>query len=155
MRKKLIFLIIIILMISTFILQASIMESKKKAVALVNKGIEHIQNVGEEQAYKDFSNKEDGFVDGEYYIFVVDFNGVTLAHGGNPALVGKSLLELKDPNGVYFIKEFINVAKKKGEGWVNYKWSNPQTKKIGKKSSYVKTIKKTNYFLGCGIYLKK
>jgi cytochrome c len=128
--------------------------AKKKAVDLVNKGIAHIKKAGQENAFADFSDTKGGFVNGEYYLFVVDFDGLTLAHGGNPALVGKSLLELKDADGKFFIKEFIKAVKAKGAAWVDYKWSNPTTKKVEPKSTYVKRMAGKNYFLGCGIYLQ-
>ncbi len=128
--------------------------AKKKAVDLVNKGIAHIKKVGEEKAFKDFTDKNGGFVNGEYYLFIVNFDGLTLAHGGNPALVGKSLLELKDADGKFFIKEFIKATKEKKAAWVDYKWSNPTTKKVEPKSTYVKKMEDKEYFLGCGIYLQ-
>jgi cytochrome c len=128
---------------------------KKKAVDLIQKAIEHIKKVGKDQAFKDFTNKDGGFVDGSFYIFAVDFKGLTLAHGGNPALVGQSMFELKDADGKFFIQDFIKVAKEKGSAWVDYKWSNPTTKKVEPKSTYVKRVEGTEYFLGCGIYLKK
>jgi cytochrome c len=127
--------------------------SKIKAVELIEKAINHITEIGSEQAFKDFSNKEGVFVDGSYYIFVVDFEGLTLAHGGNPGLVGMSMFELQDADGKLFIQEFIKVAKEKGSDWVDYKWSNPTTKKVESKSTYVQRIADTDYFLGCGIYL--
>jgi cytochrome c len=130
-------------------------KAKKKAMDLIDKGIAYINKAGKEKAFKDFTDKNGGFVDGEFYIFVVDFKGLTLAHGGNPALVGQSMFELKDSDGKLFIQEFIKLAKEKGEGWVDYKWSNPTTKKVEPKSTYIKTIKGADYFLGCGIYLEK
>jgi signal transduction histidine kinase len=36
-------------------------------------------------------------------------------------------------------------------GWVDYKWINPETKKIGDKSSYVLPVS-ADVFVGCGIY---
>lgn len=126
---------------------------KKSAVDLVNRGIVYIQQNGQTKAFKEFTNKKGDFVKGQLYIFVVDFNGLTLAHGGNEKLVGKNMMDLKDADNVYFIREMAKIAKKKGEGWVNYNWPNPQTKKIEKKSSYVKKMPGDNFFLGCGIYI--
>jgi cytochrome c len=37
-----------------------------------------------------------------------------------------------------------------GKGWVDYSWTNPETKKIQAKSSYV--AKAGEIFVGCGIY---
>jgi cytochrome c len=121
-----------------------------EAKTLVDKGIAYVQSNGKEKAFSEFSNPKGQFVDRDLYIFVVDFNGITLAHGGNSKLVGKDMNELKDADGKFFIKECIEVVKTKGNGWVDYKWQNPVTKKIEPKSTYVQ--KNEDYFLGCGIY---
>jgi signal transduction histidine kinase len=128
--------------------------AKRKAVTLVDRGVAHIKQVGKDQAFKDFTAKAGGFIEGEYYIFVVDHKGLTLAHGGNAGLVGQSMYELRDADGKLFIQEFIRMSKSKGMGWVDYKWSNPVTKKVEAKSTYVKRMEGTEYFLGCGIYLE-
>jgi signal transduction histidine kinase len=120
------------------------------ATALVQKAESFIQANGKDTAFIEFTNRQGQFVNGDLYIFAVDFNGVTLAHGGNAKLVGKAMLGLKDAGGKYFIKEFIKVAKAEGNGWVDYKWVNPQTKKIENKSTFVQKV--DDYFIGCGIY---
>jgi signal transduction histidine kinase len=155
MKKIYIFMIIFIFLFNSFlsIYSDSVRDRKNKAERLVKDAIKLIKKNGLEAAIPKFHDKSGNFIDGEYYIFIVDFNGITLAHGGNQALVGKNMMDLKDPDGVFFIKEFIKIAKEKTKGWVNYKWPNPQTKKIERKSSYVQSIPGENYFLGCGIYL--
>ena len=70
--------------------------------------------------------------------------------GANPALVGKNLIDLKDQNGKFLIRELAATAKNPGAGWVDYKWPNPNTKLIEAKSSYVERI--GDYFVGVGIY---
>lgn len=126
----------------------------KKAKALVKKGISHIKKVGKETAFEDFNNREAAFVDGEFYLFIVDFNGLTLSHGGNVSLVGKEMWDLRDPDGIYFIREFIKVAKEQESGWVVYKWSNPVSEKVEDKCSFVQAVEGENMFVGCGFYKK-
>jgi cytochrome c len=150
--KKRIFVLLVFMM--TMGISMSYADDKTKAVELVNKGIDYLQKNGEENAFKEFTDKNKMFSQGELYIFVVDFNGMTLAHGGNGALVGKSMFDLKDSDGNYFIRKFIEIAKANGSGWSDYKWSNPKTKKIEDKSTYVKRVPGKDYFLGCGIYKK-
>ena len=123
----------------------------QEAEEMVNKAIEHVNTVGKDQAYEDFSNKAEGFSKDDLYIFVVDNDGVTLAHGGNPKLAGKNMAQLKDADGTFFIQNMIDLAKN-GGGWVDYKWTNPTTKKVQNKSTYVLPIPGENAFLGCGIY---
>jgi cytochrome c len=124
--------------------------STDEAKALVDKGVAFIKAEGKEKAFTEFTDQKGKFIDRDLYIFVVDFKGITLAHGGNAKLVGKDMGELKDADGKFFIKEFIALAKTKGSGWVDYKWANPVTKKIEPKSTYVQKV--DEYFLGCGIY---
>jgi len=124
----------------------------KEAEALVKKAAAYIEANGKEKAFAEFTDPKGKFTDRDLYIFVVDFNGLTLAHGGNSKLVGKEMSELKDADGKFFIKEFIKLAKTKGSGWVDYKWENPVTKKIEQKSTYIQRQRQEDYFLGCGIY---
>jgi hypothetical protein len=152
MKKQILFLSLSMLLVSFIMAYA---DDRGNAVSLVSKGIQFIKTKGEAAAFKEFTSKSGRFTKGELYIFVVDFKGLTLAHGGNDKLVGKSMYDLKDSDGVFFIRRFIDVAKEKGEGWIDYKWSNPTTKKIEDKTTFVKRMPGTEYIHGCGIYKKK
>lgn len=151
--KRLLAIIPALLVICTLVYGAETAKGMSdKAVDLVNKGAAYIKAQGKDKALAEFSNPKGKFVNGELYLFVVDFKGLTLAHGGNTNLIGKNQMELMDADGKYFIKEFINIASTKGAGWVDYKWSNPVTKKVQNKSTYVKKIDDMEAFIGCGIY---
>ena len=121
-----------------------------EAKSLVDKAAAYIKANGKDKAFAEFTNQKGQFVDRDLYIFAVDFKGLTLAHGGSAKLVGRDMFGLKDADDKFFIQNFIDIAKTKGSGWVDYKWANPVTKKIEKKSTYV--FKVDDYFLGCGIY---
>lgn len=123
--------------------------SQQEATALVKKAVAHMKASGKEKAYADFTSGSQ-FKDRDMYVFVVDFNGVVLAHGANPKLVEKNLLELKDSDGKYFAREFIQTAKTKGSGWVDYKWPNPVTKAIEQKTTYVERV--DDMLVACGVY---
>jgi signal transduction histidine kinase len=60
------------------------------------------------------------------------------------------MLELRDPDGKFFIKELIAMAASNGKGWVDYKITDPVTKQLGHKSTYV--VRYENLVIGCGIY---
>lgn len=125
--------------------------SKDEAPALVQRAVELVKTVGKEKAFQAFNDTTGPFVKGELYIFVVDYNGDTLSHGGNSKLIGKNMKGLKDADGKAFIQAMIEESKK-GGGWVDYKWTNPTTKKIQEKTSYVLPLPGLNAFAGCGIY---
>jgi signal transduction histidine kinase len=121
-----------------------------EAEALVKKAIEYIKANGKDKAFAEFTNPKGTFTDRDLYIFVYDMDGKVLAHGQNPKMIGKDLSDLTDPDGKLFVKERIKIAKTKGNGWQNYKFSNPLTKKIEDKTAYIE--KYENYIVGSGAY---
>ncbi|MBA4418961.1 MAG: histidine kinase [Syntrophus sp. (in: bacteria)] len=121
-----------------------------EAKAMVEKAAAFMKANGKEKAFQAFSDQKGQFVKDDLYIFVLDLKGVTLAHGGNPKLVGKDMSGLKDSNDKPFIKEMLDAAKAKGAGWFDYSWTNPTTKKVQPKSTYYQKV--DDVMLGCGIY---
>ena len=128
------------------------MGTAKDAMALVDKAVAYYKANGKDKAYPEFNNKSGQFVNKDLYIFVMDWNGTLLAHGANEKLINQPTGDLKDSDGKYFMREMVKVAQTKGTGWVDYKWTNPVTKKIEQKSSYVKRVGNENLLIGCGIY---
>jgi hypothetical protein len=125
-------------------------QNKKDAEALVKKAVTYYRSVGKDKALLDFSDARGKFVDGEMYVTVDDPTGKCLAHGANLKMVGKNWLELKDADGKAFIKERIEIANTKGSGWQTYKWTNPTTKQIETKSTFVQ--KTDGVIFSCGVY---
>jgi signal transduction histidine kinase len=127
--------------------------SKDEAKALADSAWEHVKKVGKDQAFKDFSTDKANWTRKDLYVLATDFNGVTLAHGGNARLVGKGMLGVKDANGEAFVTKMIAAAQSPaGSGWVDYDWPHPQTKKIEGKSTYVRKLPGGDGFVGVGIY---
>jgi len=123
-----------------------------EAKAMVEKAVAFIKANGKDKAFTEFTDQKGQFVKDDLYIFVIDTQGMTLAHGGSPKLVGKDMSGLKDADGKFFIKELIDAAGAKGNGWSDYKWTNPASKKIEPKSTYFQKV--DNLIVGCGIYKK-
>ncbi|MES2949597.1 MAG: cache domain-containing protein [Pseudomonadota bacterium] len=123
-----------------------------EAVALVKKAVAYLKANGKEKAYAEISNTAGQFVSKDLYLFVYGLtDGLNYAHGANPKMVGKNLMELKDGNGVFIVKEFIKTANgKTGTGWIDYQWPNPITKAMESKSTYVEKV--GDVLIGCGIY---
>lgn len=126
--------------------------SKEEAKALAEAAAAHIAKVGAEKALQDFTSDKTQWTRKDLYVFVNDLDGITRAHGGNDKLVGKTVIGLKDQNGKTFIKEMIDLAASKGEGWVDYDWTNPVTKKVEGKTTYVKRVAGANLMIGVGVY---
>ncbi|HOP85105.1 MAG TPA: methyl-accepting chemotaxis protein [Syntrophorhabdaceae bacterium] len=122
----------------------------QEAEELLHQAIKYYKTHGKEKAFKEFNDRQGQFVKKDLYIFVQDENGKLFVNPFNTALLGKSCFELKDAEGKYFVKEMINTAKKKGSGWVDYKWMDPTTGKVSLKSAYC--LKVDDYIFSCGIY---
>lgn len=121
----------------------------EEAIAMVKKGVAFVKANGKEKAFAEFSNMKGQFVDRDLYVMVYDMEGNNKAHGSNPKLIGKNLLEIKDADGKFIVKGLIEVAGK-GKGWYDYKWPNATTKAVEPKSTYVEKVE--DVLIGVGIY---
>ena len=119
---------------------AAFAASKDEAVAMVKKAVAYVKQNGQEKSLAEFNKTEGQFVNGELYVVVLDTNGVVLADGNKPKLVGKALIEVKDVNGKAFVREELEIAKNKGAGWVDFVWFNPVTKAMAPRSSYFEKV---------------
>ena len=97
----------------------------------------HFQAVGPEKAIADFNDPAGPFIDRELFVVVYSPENKIVGGIGVPALLGKDATTLKDMEGRLFGKEIIDLAHAQGSGWVDYRMSNPLTRKVGLKTSYV------------------
>lgn len=146
------FVLLILQFLAAGLVSAQERGTADQAKALVERGLAHVKAVGVDKAAEDFSAKDGKWHEKDLYVFVQKFDGTTVAHGGNKALVGKNMTDLKDANGQTFIRTMIETAKAKGSGWVDYMWTNPQSKKVEPKSTYVVKIPDFDGLIGVGIY---
>jgi cytochrome c len=133
----------------TVIAQASPQDDAK---ALAEKAAAYMKANGKDKAIAEINNPSGQFVKGELYVYAQGFDGIILAHGGNTKLVGQNHLEVKDPTGKFFVKEQLALVKSKGSGWVEYSWTNPATKKVQPKKTWVQRIEGADIWVGCGIF---
>ncbi len=131
--------------------------TKEEARAMIEKAAGWYQEFGREKTLAEItlagSEQRGAFIDRDLYIFAYDFNGLVLAHGANPKLIGKNLFNFQDADGRYLIRGLIDTAEK-GCGWYYYKWSNPITKKIEEKMAYVLKLD-DSLWIGAGVYGKQ
>ena len=74
-----------------------------KSARVMKKAVAYLKKNGNEKGFAEFNKNPGPFVKGELYIFAFTPKGETLAHGGNPKLVGKVMYDLKDSDGKYFV----------------------------------------------------
>jgi len=115
-----------------------------KAAALIkDKGVD---------AGREAFHAEGEFRHGEVYVNVVSDKGVRLIYPPKPTAENMDVLDAQDVDGKYLIKDIIEVAKTKGEGWVQYRWMNPTTNKIAEKITFVKSVPERQVIVYVGIY---
>lgn len=110
--------------------------TKPEAEAMVKKGVAFIKANGAEKAYAEFNQKGGKFSDRDLYLVVYGLDGVVRAHGSNPKMIGKNMLEFKDIDGKAFVRERVELGKAKPAFWQEYKFTNPENKKIEPKVAY-------------------
>ncbi|UTJ05343.1 sensor histidine kinase [Arcobacter roscoffensis] len=91
------------------------------------------------------------------YIFLFDKKGVSLTHY-KKEYIGKNRINEKNDKGQYFVKDILNLAEEKGEGFYEYQATiNPSTNnmKNSKKVSFIKEFEDWNWVIGTGFYLDK
>ena len=87
------------------------------------------------------------------YFWINDLSPTMIMHPIKPALDGKNLSEVKDPNGVYLFNEMVKVSKADGEGMVEYSWAKPDSKEPVPKMSYVMLFEEWGWVDGTGEYI--
>jgi len=132
--------------------QAQDRGSREEAKALVNAAVAHVKEVGADKAFDDFTKDKATWTKKDLYIVAHDISGSVKAHGANEKMVGKNIINLKDPTGKELVKECTAVAVNSGEGWCDYQWIHPQTKKMDDKSSFIKRVPGTDFLVLVGVY---
>lgn len=114
-----------------------------EAVKMVKKGVQYIKANGREKAYAEFTSKDSKFKERDLYLVVYGLDGKVWAHGQNPRMVGKVVIDLKDIDGKEFVRERTELAKTNASFWQDYKFTNPVTKKIEPKRMYCERLDDT------------
>ena len=119
--------------------------------AFVEKAVAFARTNDKDKALAAFTAPGGEFHDGELYIYAYDFSGKVIAHGGDPALVGKNLIEMTDPNGLPVIEDLVRLAES-GSGWLYFMWGNPlNDNRVEPKLGYVMKVDH-DWFVGSGTY---
>jgi len=90
---------------------------------------------------------------GKEYFWINDLTPRMIMHPIKPELDGTDLSENKDPRGTYLFREFANICREKGEGFVPYLWPKPGASEPVEKISYVKLYEPWGWVIGSGIYV--
>lgn len=119
----------------------------REAAALIN-------SKGVEAAIEKISDQKGPFVWKDSYVFLMNLDGKMLAHPFKPELTKKDhVLLMTDPTDKPLFVHFVNLAKSKGEGWVDYMWPKPGKSTPQKKITYIYRVPGTDLFVGAGVYV--
>lgn len=123
-----------------------------EAVALVQRASQFRANFSSKDAFlRALTDKTNGFLDRDMYVFVLDSRGTYLAFAGNAAKVGTRVQDVPGIDGDGLTRDIVARAAD-GGGWVEYDITNPTTGKVQTKMSFVEPV--DDVYLGCGVYKK-
>jgi cytochrome c len=122
----------------------------KDAKALLDKAVAYYKANGQEKAFAAFNDTKGKFVHYDLYIYVLNLKGDVISHGANAKLIGQHLIDLKDSDGKKFVRAIVDGANATGTGTMDYKWTNPTSKKIEQKSTFFEKV--GDVILICGYY---
>lgn len=125
--------------------------SPEQVKALVQDAVTLISRDGLDKARQVF-HQSGAFRHDDIYVNVIDMDGVWRVYPPQPGGEGKSVLGVQDADGKFLVQDIIALAKKNGEGWISYRWLNPETKKIQLKQSFVKRVPGKDLVVYVGIY---
>ncbi len=128
--------------------------TKGEIIAKVKEAATMITNKGQDTAFKEINNQKGKFVWKDTYVFVFDLEGTLVARAFRQQGIGQNLTNWQDKSSPpkQPIKEMVDLAKDKGEGWVEYMYPKPNEEAPSRKVSYIYRVPGQNFFVGAGIY---
>jgi cytochrome c len=148
-RYKYFLLMFLALMLAPGLSRAVSQATPDEAKAMAIKAADYLKSVGPDKAFAAFDAAAGPWHDRDLYVTVENDQGIMVAHGTNPGLIGRSVLALRDVDGKPFNHDIQAI---KTTGWVAYKWQDPLTKTVGPKRMY--NIRVGHYIVGVGAYVK-
>jgi len=94
------------------------------------------------------------FNKGKGYYFATAKNGIEQLFADHPEYEGTNIIDIRDANGKYIIRDMIDIVNTIGEDFYAYVWTKPG--EVGnnyEKISYVKEFKPFGWMIGTGIYV--
>lgn len=121
----------------------------KAAEAMLERAVGYLKKNGDKRAYAAFNNPKGGFVQGQYYVYVVGMDGTMYANGGAPGvLAGKNAFDLHDAAGKPLIRELLEAASKADTGQIEYRWLNRADNRVENKIAKFRKVGKQVVVVG-------
>lgn len=127
-------------------------EQEARAHKLLNSAVEYYRTQGD-AAFAAFSRQGE-FIDGEYYVFVVDGQGTMLASGGSSAvLIGRDVSKAIEPE---LNSAFKTALSRQEDGQVRsaeYRWMNVRDGRVERKKVFYQRV--GDRIIAVGLYLPR
>ncbi|MBL0713647.1 MAG: cache domain-containing protein [Desulfosarcina sp.] len=89
------------------------------------------------------------------YFWINDFRPQLIMHPYREDLLGKDVSDYQDQNGKYLFRDFINVVRQHGRGYVDYMWQwKDDPSRVVPKISYVAEFRPWKWIVGTGVYIE-
>jgi len=119
---------------------------------MVEEALAYIKQVGPAHALEEFSAPGGKWHKKDIYLFCYTLEGTSTCSGVNKAMIGKNLIDFKSADGQPLVKNFVDIAKTKGSGWIEFQWPHPQTGKMEAKRAWIARIPGYDGLVGSGAY---
>jgi methyl-accepting chemotaxis protein len=124
----------------------------EEAHAMVGRAVDFLKAHGKDALLAEVNKLDKGqFIERDLYVIVCDLNTYRfVAHGVNPRIHNYDARLSKDPNGRAYMTDMLDLAKRSGEGWIEYTFNHPVTNELMEKSSFVHRV--GDLAIACGAY---
>ncbi len=121
---------------------------------LVNAAAEILDKRGR-KAFEEFRQPDSAWRHDDLYLFVMDLSGTVLLNAAHPHREGRNWLDERDADGKRFHRDFVQVVRSYGSGWVDYMFPKPGGTIPTVKWSYLRavTIDGAPALVGAGAYV--
>ncbi len=111
----------------------------RELVALVARAVELVEGRGMEVACGELKRQDGPWLEADSYVFVLTADGTSLCHPARPALEGRNLEELHDPDDRPILQLMLEqLADGSEDGWIHYLWPRPEDSVLSWKSTYLR-----------------
>ena len=154
MKKLLITAAVSAILFSAVNAVAGELATKDECVVKCHEAAALINSKGVEAAIEMIGNPTGPFVWKDSYVFLMNLDGKMLAHPMQPELTQhEHVLLVTDPLDKALFVHFVNLARKVGQGWVEYMWPKPGKNTPSKKITYIYRVPNHELFVGAGVYV--
>ncbi len=124
-------------------------EAQQAAVAMVDAAAGHVDSDGIVSLLDALNNKDERYLAGDLYLFVLNVGGTVVGNPAFPESVDKNPDEVKDADGNAFLSNMVAESRGNPDGvWFKYRWSTPSGT-VGEKSSWLRFV--DGHVLGAGV----